>query len=533
MTPFLQFRLWLRRGPSGERVGAGIAAVALVALAAWAAVPVDDDDESAANVSAGATQTTLTGGTDELGETEDGAESGPELVAGSADEPAGGQDGAGPDTDASTGAAPDQASGASGEQGAGDEGGAPAGGARSAGRCSDLTSSDQGVSTTEILVAVPLINLAGDVGNETFGIRPDLEAVTQAVAAGINRDGGVACRKMRVKTWRVNPLDRNEQRAKCLEIVAAEPFAVVDFAAYLDPVARSCFPEHRLPYSGSTSLTEEEAAGSHPYMFSVLASTDRQLRNWVFESAARGVFDTKKDFRKLGLLLNACNPKVNAELRQNLAKVGVGNDRQSVFTTSCATVVPPSEISQAIVKHRNQDDVSHVLLAVPIGNAQSYVNQAARLGWEPTYTASDFGTVTNHSPAANWNDSFDGTVAITSAKAGEHNSGIVHPTFARCQEWMKQADVPPPTEEADAALALCDTLRLFTAAASAAGPNPTRDRLLDDGLAKVGHFQTANWGDGIYDRPGKVTGGDFIRPIQWRLDCRCWKLLQKEFRPGH
>src|SRR5207249_8936566 len=97
-------------------------------------------------------------------------------------------------------------------------------------KCAGLAPTDQGVTASEIFVAVPLINLGGDVGNETFGIRKDLEAVANAAAAGINADGGVACRKLRIKTYRVNPLNQNEQRSKCLEIIADKPFAVIDFA---------------------------------------------------------------------------------------------------------------------------------------------------------------------------------------------------------------------------------------------------------------------------------------------------------------
>src|SRR5687768_9315702 len=35
VTPLLQFRMWLRRGPSSERIAAGLASVLLVALMAW------------------------------------------------------------------------------------------------------------------------------------------------------------------------------------------------------------------------------------------------------------------------------------------------------------------------------------------------------------------------------------------------------------------------------------------------------------------------------------------------------------------
>ena len=39
MTPFQQFRLWLRRAAVGERVSATIAAAVVLALLVWVAVP--------------------------------------------------------------------------------------------------------------------------------------------------------------------------------------------------------------------------------------------------------------------------------------------------------------------------------------------------------------------------------------------------------------------------------------------------------------------------------------------------------------
>ena len=51
-------------------------------------------------------------------------------------------------------------------------------------------------------------------------------------------------------------------------------------------------------------------------------------------------------------------------------------------------------------------------------------------------------------------------------------------------------------------------------------------------IFRLGKFATALWGDGNYDRPGKVTGGDFIRAIQWHLNCRCWKVINRTMKPG-
>src|SRR5581483_4064024 len=39
VTPFLQFRLWARRGPAAERAAAGVAALLALALLAWVLVP--------------------------------------------------------------------------------------------------------------------------------------------------------------------------------------------------------------------------------------------------------------------------------------------------------------------------------------------------------------------------------------------------------------------------------------------------------------------------------------------------------------
>jgi hypothetical protein len=67
-----------------------------------------------------------------------------------------------------------------------------------------------------------------------------------------------------------------------------------------------------------------------------------------------------------------------------------------------------------------------------------------------------------------------------------------------------------------------------------AGPNVTRSTLLRDGLAKVGRFEGAmSTGIAIYDRPGKSWGGDFIRAMRWHLSCKCWKIVDRTFRPGH
>lgn len=517
MTPFLQFRLWLQRGPSSERVAAGLASVLLLALLVWAAVPLNGEGPSA-DVTLGA------------GAPTDGQVASDQAVPGGA--PGEGPiEGAGELGEPGS-ASPTVTSGPGGSGAAGPtEGtaGAEAGGDR----CAGLKASDQGVSPTEVFVAVSVIELGGEIANSAVGFRSDLDDVVQAATAGVNADGGVACRKLRIKVYKVNPLDQNDTRAKCLQMVDDKPFAVIDWAGFLDPASRACFGAAKLPYQSLAPVNQEEVDRAFPYMYSQAPTTDRDMRNWVFEAHARRSFDPKNGFRKLGLLLDACNSKANSALLENLAKVGVPREQTSSFTTSeCGGLASTSEISQAFVQHRNAG-VSHVYFGVNGADAQNYVRQADSVAWKPFYMVSDSaGATLPEGGRSNWPAGFDGAIAITSLRTGELNSGIQHPLVQPCFEWMKKANIQPPAGEEFGLLATCDMFRLFVAAANAAGPQLVRSTLLD-GLAKVGRFEGAQHMGAVFDRPGKVTGGDFIRAIQWHLDCTCWKVLDRDLKPGH
>src|SRR5437867_3203268 len=65
MTPFEEFKLWLRQGAAFERVFAGIAAVIALGLISWVLVPTSESNNGGAPVAAGptseSTATTLAG----------------------------------------------------------------------------------------------------------------------------------------------------------------------------------------------------------------------------------------------------------------------------------------------------------------------------------------------------------------------------------------------------------------------------------------------------------------------------------------
>jgi ABC-type branched-subunit amino acid transport system substrate-binding protein len=499
----LRFRVWLRRGPTGERAISATAAVLLAALVVWALVPLGQDDGG------DSPEALAAGGTTAASAATAGSPTSPEVTPGAAvtATPVAGQPGV-----------------ASSSQTPGAAQAAVAG----ADRCAGLGASDQGVTKTEIFVAVSEINLAGQLGNSLFGLRGNLDEVVNAAVAAVNAEGGVACRKLRVKIYKTNPIDPNEQRSTCLQIAGDKPFAVIDVFGFANPASRGCLIDSKIPFQGSSTLSEDEAQKNYPYLFSTRVSNTRAAKTWVAENVALGSFDASNGFKKLGVAVDECDPQANGELLAALDRAGVHSDRRAVFTLRGCGVSSPADISQAMVQHRNAG-ATHVFLGGQPTDMQNYVRQADGVGWKPTYMLSDYGSL---SSIYDWSAGFDGTRAITSLRSGEIASGIPNPNLDRCNEWMKKSGVAPQTSETDVGPGfMCDQFRLFVAAANAAGNALTRNQLVPS-LTKIGRFPGTTVSDGLFDRPRKLFGGDFVRRTEWQAGCKCWKALDRDMRLG-
>src|SRR4051812_43785133 len=146
MTPFEEFKIWLRQGAAFERVFAGIAAVIVLGLISWVLVPTSESNGGGAPIAAGpATQSTAT------------TLAGAAPVDGSA--PAAG----GPVTSGASGSTAVAPGGGAGGtvRAAGQSGGA------SASACPE-GSTDQGVTDTTVSIAVILLDVSG--GNSVLGV---------------------------------------------------------------------------------------------------------------------------------------------------------------------------------------------------------------------------------------------------------------------------------------------------------------------------------------------------------------------------
>ena len=123
---------------------------------------------------------------------------------------------------------------------------------------------------------------------------------------------------------------------------------------------------------------------------------------------------------------------------------------------------------------------------------------------------------------------------ITSQHVGEWASGIHNAEVQACDQVMKRHGVPGFTSEKkdNAVVSYCDLFSFFKAAVDKAGVNPGRTTIAQ-GVAAMGLLKTAIAGDGNFDRPGKITGGDFVRTVQFHADCACWKIVDPAFRPAY
>src|SRR6185436_3441235 len=234
-----------------------------------------------------------------------------------------------------------------------------------------------------IRVAVP--DLAGVVGNSAFDIRSDMDKIANAIADDYNKHGGIACgRKIDVKTYKINPVDSNEQHRLCLQMAAEHPAVVINMGGYVTPVSQNCFIQNHVLLETGTSIGAQQGRSAYPYLTSPLASSEQQVRDGILGAAARGFFKAPK-FTKIGILEDNCLPSANDEIAKDLAASGVKSSQISVYKLDCALVAQPNQISAAVVRQRG---ASHVFLASSVLNNENYVRIATQQHFNPQYLTS-------------------------------------------------------------------------------------------------------------------------------------------------
>ena len=393
------------------------------------------------------------------------------------------------------------------------------------------------MSASQIKIAISLVSIVGPAGNQTFGVPTvsDQQSSYQDVIDAINAAGGVACRKLAAQYFQVNPTDSADEEQKCLDIVAAGVFVEIDAGGFYTPGTPDCFPQHNLPFLGSTILANQERDQFYPYLFGKV-SMDLLYRNTVFALSARGFFSAGTGFRRLGFIYRDCSPPVITEFLGWLHQVGLSSGQISTYDVGCPSAFAnPGLLEQAILKFK-QDGVTNVTEAHDIGDFPNFTTIAEEQGFHPRYGVPDDNLVSTTYGAQHPNyANIANAVAITADRIGEERTPGMTPNAAtaRCSAIFEaRGGRSVYLQPGGFGGAACDQL-WEAATAIQHAPSLVRSALAA-GLesARSVEFAYPTGPNDFAVGPRVTTGDQFWRTLQFLTACNCWRVIDRTFHPS-
>jgi hypothetical protein len=523
MRPFQEFRLWARRAPVIERAVAGVAMLIAIALLAWLVVP--DADGASTDLAA-------IGGPDAPGSNEPTATSTADLAGGDGGAGAGSTTGGGGATGTGDGGAgAESTTGGGGAPGTGSSGGAPG----SQG-CVSPPGDAKGITDTEVRVTIVLTQIIGPAANSLFDVPTPAEARAdfEAAIAGINAEGGVACRKLVPSYVNVNPVNEPEMIQLCRDLADADVFAVVDTGSLATrPAVLACFGQQKIPYFGAFYITETSRRQFFPYQFSFY--TKEQLY-WSTAFGLRdiGFFDPAKGFEKLGFIYRSCEREAISAFRGWIREAGVPDSKVVAYDVGCPAVFAnEADLAQAVLTFQRQG-VTHVTTGNFQGDIARFTANAEQQGFRPKYGFPDEALLSIASGSrAPDPDNIANAIGITLGREAENNTRGMSPTAGtqRCNSYRAKAGLKPVYDVPANAGHACDQLWMLQAALGRA-PELSPAGLVA-GLQRTGSIDFAfPQGPNDFTGQGVTTGGQFWRVARFEPACDCWQVIQRDFRPG-
>lgn len=511
MTPFEQFRLWLRRAPVGERVVSTVVGAVVLALVVFILIPVTSSGSgsSSGDVVSVATTTTVAG------------QPGDTSVTTAAAGPAGGA--------TANGSAPTSGGGGGGGRVAVSGGNAPAG-------CKSPPGGDQGITSSEIRIAITITNIVGPAGNSTFGV-PSVEEQEQDYQLAIddlNKRGGVACRKLVAEMTPVNPADSNNQQSTCLDIAGKKLFAEIDAGGYYGVAAANCYPQRQIPFFGTGRLTPEQRDQFYPYMFGT-GDYASMYRNGMKAFAQMGYFSQQNGFKKLGWVYRDCWKSLITEVRDLLREAGVSDSQLVTYNLGCpnGNFANPADIQQAILQFQSAG-VTHVIESQAYQDFANFTTVAQRQNFKPKYAVLDDSII----PTTQGNlrvdyDNVEGALIVTTDRYGDEGSGVAPNAATQRCDALSKAVGRPPTYQQPVGFGGVACNQIWMLAAAIENAPSLQRKSLADGLRAAKSIETA-YPRGPVDWSGAKTtyGGQFWRVQTFQKACTCWKVTDATFRPG-
>ena len=515
MRPFQVFRVWARRAPLTQRAGAGIAAVIVVALVGWLLVPDDEQSSDSVSTFGDTTNTTLSSGEPGVG------------APGDASSPDGSSDGG------------STSSGGSGSStGAGRPGTTLAGQTATtvAGGCTPPPAKGQGITDKEIKVAVILTEIGTGAANSMFGIDPPdiARKDNQAAIDAVNKEGGVGCRKIVPTYFTVNPVNEQGMMQTCRDMADAKVFAVLDSGSLATkPAVLACVGQSKIVYIGGFYIAGSLREQFYPYLYSFYY-LQQVYRNTVFALKERGFFDPAKGFKKLGFIYRECQRPEVESFRGYLKEAGITGLSVIEYSVGCPVLFALPAQHQQAVQNFKAAGVTHVTTAGLTADIVDFQKEAVNQGFRPVYGMPDeaLQQVATGDRAPDPEAMAD-AIIITLSRDGEHNTPGMRPTAGtqKCDAIRKSAGLEPTWKRTASAGHGCDLVWMLQAAGNNAPELSAAGMQVGLQRAKAIDFSFPQ-GPNDFSGPRVTTGGQFWRVAQYKLACKCWQVIQPEFRRG-
>ncbi len=407
--------------------------------------------------------------------------------------------------------------------------------------------SDRGVTPEAIRVGIlhPAADFLSDAAGLTYAGRSP-EEVLEPFVEEVNAEGGINGRMLELRFIEFNPIDPASMQAACLQAAQDDQvFAALPLGGLYGD-GEVCMGQREIPtLTSNTSSADVLYRRDAGWVRQTAMSKDRTLKSWADWLRSSGTAQPDSRIAVVYADVPEDTPLVQDVFVPYLEEVG--------FTDVEAVVLNLSDVDGAIASARRVADrlaATQAEIVLPVsGNIlfSLVLGELANIGYQPTFSASDFGSLARddvgYYPAEQW----AGTEGITSALTGEALVDGV-PDTAAAQECLdvytadgrEIARDPSQPDLADAIevgtmLLACQQIALFSDAARRAGPNPTRESLLaaidDTGLWT--HRVTTT--PSFTFEPGKFDGADEFAVVRFQGDCvgdrGCYRRIEP-FRRG-
>jgi hypothetical protein len=532
VTPFRQFRLWLGRASAAEQVAAAVGATLVVAVVAWLLVPPTSTSGSA-TVAAGGTgggagpTTGAGGGTGASSSAGAGAGGGGSVLGAQGSDSTGGGDATGPGAPAGGSTTPATSA----------AGGGPVPSGAGAGGCVSPPGGDQGATSSQIKIAVILIQIVGPAANSTFGIPSPAtqQADVHDVVDSINASGGVACRKLVPVFFTGDPADTSNLQQTCVDIIQSQPFFVVDLGAYYTyPQLAVCYPQAHIGYVNTGGLSLSQQKQFYPYDWGLFLY-DNLYKDTILGLRQHGFFAASSGFKKLGVMYTSCLPDLPKQFMGWLNQAGVPSSAIVGHDVGCPTSFDsPGDLEEAILTFKQQG-VTNVTFVHDTADFSNFTTIAQQQGLAPKYGIADEGIVAisygsqkpNYQNIAN-------ALAITTYRYGEERTPGYPPSAGtqRCNAIFAAKGQAPVYQQPIGQGGIVCSLLWMVQGAIDHEPALLRSDVGAGLQASKSVDFSFPYGPNDFTGAGTTTAGQFWRVDQFLPGCSCWQVIDRNYHPS-